>query len=161
MQNLLAQTMCWFCELVLSEAVGGTQAGRDADAEAAAEESEQHSSESDLTPSGRFQQQQVAFFYTALRMGYLRFSAHFILLRTHRRGAEAKLLCVGFCQTWAILLVTDRTALRVQGGRRSDDEDMDLEQIDIRALERVSPRTSLMAPEQVLHIYRACLLFPY
>ena len=28
--------------------------------------------------------------------------------------------------------------------------DMDVEQIDIRALERVSPRTSLMAPEQVL-----------
>ena len=33
----------------------------------------------------------------------------------------------------------------------SDEEDMDLEQIDIRALERVSPRTSLMAPEQVQH----------
>ena len=37
-----------------------------------------------------------------------------------------------------------------QAGRRSDEEDMDLDQIDIRALERVSPRTSLMAPEQVL-----------
>ena len=30
------------------------------------------------------------------------------------------------------------------------EEDMDVEQIDIRALERVSPRTSAMAPEQVL-----------
>ena len=29
---------------------------------------------------------------------------------------------------------------------------MDLEQIDIRALERVSPRTTLMAPEQVLRL---------
>ncbi len=46
----------------MSEEVDGLQAGRDADAEAAAEESEQHSSESDLTPSGRFQQQQVALF---------------------------------------------------------------------------------------------------
>ncbi len=34
------------------------QAGQ---AGAAAEDSEQHSSESDLTPSGRYQQQQVAF----------------------------------------------------------------------------------------------------
>ena len=38
--------------------MGDTQAGQ---AEAAAEDSEQHSSESDLTPSGRFQQQQVPF----------------------------------------------------------------------------------------------------
>ena len=61
------------------------------------------------------------------------------------------------CQTWAIPLVPDKRKLHVQGGRRSDDEDMDVEQIDIRALERVSPRTSLMAPEQVLLRQRACL----
>ena len=41
----------------LTKADDGLQASRDADAEAAGEESEQHSSESDLTPSGRFQQQ--------------------------------------------------------------------------------------------------------
>lgn len=35
---------------------------------------------------------------------------------------------------------------------QAGEEDMDVEQIDIRALERVSPRTALMAPEQVLHI---------
>ena len=34
------------------------QAGEDEEAAAAAEDSEQHSSESDLTPSGRFQQQE-------------------------------------------------------------------------------------------------------
>lgn len=37
------------------------------------------------------------------------------------------------------------------GGSGRGEEDMDVEQIDIRALERVSPRTSAMAPEQVLH----------
>ena len=36
------------------------------------------------------------------------------------------------------------------------EEDMDVEQIDIRALERVSPRTSLMAPEQVLRSPTPC-----
>ncbi|CAK0748051.1 hypothetical protein CVIRNUC_001810 [Coccomyxa viridis] len=66
-----------------------------ADAAADAEDSEQHSSESDLTPSGRLQQQQQA-----------------------------------------------------AGGSGRGEEDMDVEQIDIRALERVSPRTSAMAPEQ-------------
>ena len=39
---------------------------------------------------------------------------------------------------------------QAQGGGRRGEEDMDVEQIDIRALERVSPRTSAMAPEQVL-----------
>lgn len=39
--------------------------------------------------------------------------------------------------------------MQAQAGHRSDEEDMDVEQIDIRALERVSPRTTLMAPEQV------------
>ena len=45
----------------------------------------------------------------------------------------------------------DGTTYLSQAGRRSDEEDMDLDQIDIRALERVSPRTNIMAPEQVLH----------
>ncbi len=39
--------------------------------------------------------------------------------------------------------------LQAQAGEFSDEEDMSVEQIDIRALERVSPRTSMMAPEQV------------
>ena len=40
--------------------------------------------------------------------------------------------------------------IEVMQARGAGEEDMDVEQIDIRALERVSPRTSLMAPEQVL-----------
>ena len=43
--------------------------------------------------------------------------------------------------------------LQAQAASRREEEDMDVEQIDIRALERVSPRTSLMAPEQVLRSY--------
>ena len=39
--------------------------------------------------------------------------------------------------------------LQAQAASRREEEDMDVEQIDIRALERVSPRTSAMAPEQV------------
>ena len=41
------------------------------------------------------------------------------------------------------------------------EEDMDVEQIDICALERVSPRTSLMAPEQVLRSPTALLRFAW
>ncbi|MCJ1354296.1 MAG: hypothetical protein MMC33_004284 [Icmadophila ericetorum] len=50
--------------------------------------------------------------------------------------------------TLGCMHVIEETSLEAQAGRRSDEEDMDLEQIDIRALERVSPRTTLMAPEQ-------------
>lgn len=60
-----ARATCPECALSLSAAgmlqssLGGLQAVDDmADAAADAEDSEQHSSESDLTPSGRLQQQQ-------------------------------------------------------------------------------------------------------
>ena len=53
---------------------------------------------------------------------------------------------------WICLLhgVRPEMMLEVMQARGAGEEDMDVEQIDIRALERVSPRTSLMAPEQVL-----------